>query len=468
MTVPGGVFRSMRGPASAGTRSAARRRVRVALVGEYPIAEDAIHAGGIQSVTHGLAHALARRDDIECHVVCATAGVNELERQVGPLTVHFVRRTALPRLATNRLHDVPRLVQLIRYLEPDVVHGQGQDRHGLAAVRSGFPTVVTPHGVIFVESRLLRRHALDAVGGLKKYLLDRTEREVFDRAKDMIIISPYLPRIYGRMLSARPHLIENPINEAFFSLERAPEPGRLLFAGTVVPRKRVEDLVYAVAALRRSAISASSPLAPGSIPGAPAGLGSAATATAGAPGVPARGAGDLAGASGSGVRQPDWFPRLQLRIAGPLVDRDSEARVRGAIAEQRLEQSVTLLGAVSQTELYEEYRRAQVLVLASREETSPQIIAQAMACGLPIVASRAGGVPDMVRDGEEALLFPIGNIDTCAAQIRRLLDETGFREAMGYRIREAAGRRFHPDAVAEQTVGVYREMLGGDHPLTTG
>jgi glycosyltransferase involved in cell wall biosynthesis len=402
------------------------RRLRVALVGEYPVAEDAIHAGGIQSVTHQLAHALARREDIECHVVCATAGVEELERRVGALTVHFVRRTALPRLATNRLHDVPRLVQLIRHLHPDVVHGQGQDRHGLAAVRCGLPAVVTPHGVIFVESRMLKRSALDPVGGLKKYLLDRTEREVFDRAKDMIIISPYLPRVYGAMLSARPHLIENPIDAAFFDLERAPEPGRLLFAGTVVPRKRVEDLVYALAALKR---------------------GAAATAAE-------------ADGPATGGQAPEWLAHLQLRIAGPLVDRDSEARLRGAITEYRLENNVTLLGAVSQEELYEEYRRAQVLVLASREETSPQVIAQAMACGLPIVASAAGGVPDMVRDGEEALLFPIGDIDAGAAQLRRMLDETGFREAMGYRIREAARERFHPDAVAGQTVKVYREMIG--------
>jgi glycosyltransferase involved in cell wall biosynthesis len=377
--------------------------LRVALVGDYPVVEDAIHEGGVQSVTHQLAHALARRDDVECHVVCATRGIVERERRAGALRIHFLPRLPLPRLATARLYDVPRLVRAIRALRPDVVHGQGQTRHGLAAVRSGLPTVVTPHGVIFVESRLLQRHALDAVGALKRALMDRNEREVFRRAGDMIVISPYLRQAYGRMLTARPHLIDNPIEPVFFDLARAPEPGRLLFAGTVVPRKCVPDLVAALARLER--------------------------------------------------------PDARLRIAGPLVDPGSVARVRDAAAALGVAARVTLTGALSQAELLEEYRRAQVLLLASREETSPLVIAQAMACGLPVVASAAGGVPHMVRDGATALLFPFGDAAACADRTRRVLDDPGLRESISTAAREDARQRFHPDAVAARTVGVYREAL---------
>lgn len=379
--------------------------MRVALVGEYPLVEDEIHAGGIQSVTHGLAHALARRDDVECHVVCAAAGVRERERRVGRLRVHFVPRPPLPYLATCRLHDVPRLVRRIRALAPDVVHGQGQDRHGLAAVRCGLPAVVTPHGVIYLESRLLRRHALDAVGALKKHLLDRTEREVFRRAGDMIVISRYLPEVYGDLLGARPHFVENPIDAAFFDLEAAPEPGRILFAGTIVPRKRVHDLVAALGLLRERA------------------------------------------------------PGLHLQLAGPLTDPVSVARVRALAAEQGLEARVTLTGALSQAELLEEYRRAEILALASREETAPQVIAQALACGLPVVAPRAGGIPHMVRDHETALLFAAGDTGGCAEALLALHGDARLRQALAAAGREAARRRFHPDAVAGQTVAVYRQVL---------
>ncbi|MBM3316909.1 MAG: glycosyltransferase family 4 protein [Candidatus Eisenbacteria bacterium] len=379
--------------------------MRVALVGEYPLREDAIHAGGIQSVTHGLAHALARRDDVECHVICAAAGARERERRVGRLAVHFVPRPPLPYLATCRLHDVPRLIARIRALDPDIVHGQGQDRHGLAAVRCRRPAVVTPHGVLFLESRLLRRHALDAPGALKKHLLDHTEREVFRHAGDMIVISRYLPEVYGPLLGAHAHFIENPIDPAFFDLERAPEAGRLLFAGTIVPRKRVPDLVAALAGARERA------------------------------------------------------PGLRLRIAGPLSDPAEAARVRERIAALGLSAHASLTGPLSQEELFDEYRRAELLVLSSREETAPQVIAQAMACGLPVVAADAAGVPYMVRDGETARLFPAGDAEACARCLVSLHGDADQRGRLAAEGRVQARRRFHPDAVAEQTVAVYRQVL---------
>jgi glycosyltransferase involved in cell wall biosynthesis len=377
--------------------------LRVALVGEYPIAEDAIHAGGIQSVTHGLAHALARRDDVECHVVCATRGMPAHERRVGRLHVHFVPRPPLPYLATCRLYDVPRLVRRIRALRPDIVHGQGQDRHGLAAVRCRLPAVVTPHGVLFVESRLLQRHAFDAAGASRKWLLDRTERETFRRASDMIVISRYLPDIYGALLTARAHFVENPIDPAFFEIVRAPEPGRLLFAGTIVARKQVPDLIAALAL------------------------------------------------------RPE--PALFLRIVGPVSDPASVTRVREAIVARGLETRVTLTGPLSQAQLLDEYARAEMLLLSSREETAPQVIAQAMACGLPVVAARSGGVPYMVCEGETARLFPVGDAAACAARILELHTSPALRESIASRGRVEARQRFHPDAVAEQTVAVYRQVL---------
>ena len=233
-----------------------------------------------------------------------------------------------------------RSIRLIRSINPDVVHGQGQERHALAALGAGFPTVITPHGVVFIETRMMRRHWLDIAGylRLRQHLVDDLEREVFRRAGDMIIISRYLPQIYGAMLQARKHFVENPIGQEFFQVPRSPEAGRLLFVGTVVPRKRVQDIVAAVAWVLS---------------------------------MPER-----------TISDGQWKSNLQLRIAGPLLDAGSEALLRSTIESTGLQRRVTLLGPISQSQLLDEYARAQILVLASREETAPQVIAQAMACGL--------------------------------------------------------------------------------------
>jgi glycosyltransferase involved in cell wall biosynthesis len=64
----------------------------------------------------------------------------------------------------------------------------------------------------------------------------------------------------------------------------------------------------------------------------------------------------------------------------------------------------------------------------------------------------------MVRDGETALLYPLGDADTCADQIQRILADSDLRRRMEKRCRQEARDRFHPDAVAEQTVRVYRAI----------
>ncbi len=392
-------------------------RLRVALVGEYPITEESIQEGGVQSVTHALAHALARRPDIECHVIAAMKDATTKYRRIGELHVHYIRRLNIRHLVsvTLRMLDVPALVRLIRSINPDVVHGENQDRHALAALGAGFPTVITPHGVVFIETRMMARHWLDIAGYLRfrQYLVNEMEREVFRRARDMIITSRYLPQIYGPMLQAHQHFIDNPIGQEFFQVLRSPEPGRLLFVGTVVPRKHVQDIVAAVAQVLN---------------------------------MPA----------GSNAQ---WKSDLQLRIAGPLLDAGSEALLRSTIESTGLQRRVTLLGPVSQSQLLDEYARAQILVLASKEETAPQVIAKAMACGLPTVASAVAGIPAMVREGESGLLFPFSDTQALAKQLFRLLNDSQLREAMETRIVREGRERFHPDSVAARTVAVYREIL---------
>ncbi|OBG72803.1 hypothetical protein A5701_25020 [Mycobacterium sp. E3305] len=393
------------------------RPLRVALVGDYPTDEGATVHNGVQSVTYTLAHALAARPDVECHVVSAMNGVTTTYRRAGALHVHYVKRLNLPRLVTLRVNDVPRLAAVIRSINPDVVHGQGQDRHALGALASGAPTVITPHGVLFIESRLLQRNRWDALGALKKRAVANMEREVFRRARDMIIISPYLAQVYGPMLTARCRFIENPIQDDFFRIRRAPEPGRMLFVGTLVPRKSVDHLVRAV--------------------------------------------GEVANDRRAIADRP-WRAGLQLRVAGPIADPSSEHEVRRAIDECGLGERVRLLGPIGHEELLDEYARAQVLLLGSREETTPQVVAQAMACGLPVIASRVGGIPDMVEDGNTALLFPHGDVAACAGQIRRMLDDDAFRAGIEQRVRVEAQQRFDPESVAEQTVSAYREVIARD------
>jgi glycosyltransferase involved in cell wall biosynthesis len=68
---------------------------------------------------------------------------------------------------------------------------------------------------------------------------------------------------------------------------------------------------------------------------------------------------------------------------------------------------------------------ARLLVQPSLQEGQPNTVMEAMACGVPVVASRVGGVPDLVRDGETGFLIEPGDVATLAARIRQVTSDAG-------------------------------------------
>jgi glycosyltransferase involved in cell wall biosynthesis len=86
--------------------------------------------------------------------------------------------------------------------------------------------------------------------------------------------------------------------------------------------------------------------------------------------------------------------------------------------------------------------RADVFALSSRSEGAPVSILEAMAAGLPVVASRVGGVPELVVDGKTGLLVPPGDPGAMGSALGRLLADAGLRRRLGAAGRERALRRF--------------------------
>jgi starch synthase len=83
-----------------------------------------------------------------------------------------------------------------------------------------------------------------------------------------------------------------------------------------------------------------------------------------------------------------------------------------------------------------------------------------MACGTAVVASRVGGIPEVVADGETGLLVPPDDPDALAAALNALVRDPDRAAAMGRRGRERAAAEFDWTAIAAQTAALYRELAG--------
>jgi L-malate glycosyltransferase len=102
---------------------------------------------------------------------------------------------------------------------------------------------------------------------------------------------------------------------------------------------------------------------------------------------------------------------------------------------------------------------ADVLLLPSEQESFGLAALEAMACEVPVVASRVGGVPEVVTDGETGCLASVGDVEKMSADAARLLADEEARREMGRRARESALARYATDLVIPRYVSFYERVL---------
>jgi glycosyltransferase involved in cell wall biosynthesis len=150
----------------------------------------------------------------------------------------------------------------------------------------------------------------------------------------------------------------------------------------------------------------------------------------------------------------DEFPGLRVAIAGEGRER---GRLERLIAELRLGDVVRLLGARS--DVPDLIAACDVATLCSYSETTPLAIMEYMALEKPVVATRAGGIPDLIEDRVEGLLIPPGDSSALAEAIATLLRDPEFARELGRRAGERQRRDFSIDSVARRVEALYRELL---------
>ena len=104
-------------------------------------------------------------------------------------------------------------------------------------------------------------------------------------------------------------------------------------------------------------------------------------------------------------------------------------------------------------------RRSSVFVRPSSLEGMPLTVLEAMASGLPVVATPAGGTPELLEDGKDGFLFPVGDHGALAHSITRLLDDRDFAAEMGRHGRRTVEDGYTWDQVVERTEEVYRRAV---------
>jgi len=391
---------------------APRGRLRVALATLYPSDPTRI-SGGVRAVSYHLAQGLGQWPDLDVHTVHCHSEV-EQDRDVvsGNVAVHY-RAMRKRRIVPNTVVAVSKVGRILKQLSPAVVNAH-TGHYAVAALRARLPTVYTVHGVTFREARVYARKGL--LERLRFYMEMYYDAMAMRRVKHAIAISPYVMQEYQGRTRAHWHRIDNPIPDEFFDLDNRAQTGQVLFVGTITEVKDILTLLKALAVM---------------------------------------------------ARQPDGV-QCHLRLAGRTTSQGYEQVLRDYVRESGLRTAVTFLGALDRPELLREYAECAVVVLPSRQENAPMAVIEAMAAGKPVVATKVGGIPDLVHNGATGFLVEAGDVSGMARALSSLLSDAELRLRMGVQARREAQARFRLREVARKYREVYYLVAGLVPPATWG
>ncbi len=129
---------------------------------------------------------------------------------------------------------------------------------------------------------------------------------------------------------------------------------------------------------------------------------------------------------------------VELLMVGPARQPESLARVRRLASQLGVEDRLTIAGAIQKRDVPSWLNRADIFLNTTNVDNTPVSVMEALACGLCVVSTDAGGVRVLLRDGQLGLLVPLDDDRAMAAAVRRLLDDGELAERLSRDGRAAA------------------------------
>jgi glycosyltransferase involved in cell wall biosynthesis len=152
------------------------------------------------------------------------------------------------------------------------------------------------------------------------------------------------------------------------------------------------------------------------------------------------------------------LPEVRLALLGPETASGERDTLLGLAEALGLGARVVAPGPVMGEAKARHLAEASVFCLPSHYEGLPMALLEAMAAGLPVVATRVGAIPEVVREGIDGFLVEPGDVESLAARLKGLLRDPGAARAMGEAGRAAVAGRFSVDQSLERVRGLYAEL----------
>lgn len=334
----------------------------------------------------------------EIHLIsCLQQPVRSPSRLAGNIYFHALTVPKIGWLKSGYVGCIRAVRKKLRALNPQVVHGQGTERHcALCAAFSGFPSVVTIHGNMRRLAALSRASPFTfawCTARLERFVLPRTDGFICPSAHTQRQVQPPARRTW---------VVPNAVDPSFFEIKRCPgSTPILLCVANILPLKNQVGLIEAL---------------------------------------------------------DEVAAREQFRMvfAGAVYEDSEYGRAFRRLVSQR--SWCEYAGVADRNHLKRLLASATALVLPSFEENCPMAVLEAMAAGVPVIASNVGGTPEIIS-GDNGMLFDPRDPSAIRNAVTGILSRPAHAAALGQAGKLAAERQFHPRSVAAAHLRIYRELM---------
>jgi len=153
---------------------------------------------------------------------------------------------------------------------------------------------------------------------------------------------------------------------------------------------------------------------------------------------------------------------IVFNLFGDDMEIGDTSLIKKNIDQAGLDHVVTVHPFADGEKKLDAFRNADVFAYPSYSEGMPMAVIEAMACGLPIIATKVGGLPDLVKDGSNGILVEVQNPDQLANAFRLLSSNSDLRTTMRRNSFQSAFENYDMEMLVLKLVGIYNQVLAGD------
>jgi L-malate glycosyltransferase len=152
-----------------------------------------------------------------------------------------------------------------------------------------------------------------------------------------------------------------------------------------------------------------------------------------------------------------WLPHIAKRLSPNVEIHFTQGLRKEGFIDTR--SNLVPIGMIPFEDMPDRYRQMDILIMPTVREGFGLAVAEAMACGLPVVASNCSSIPELIDDGKGGFLCPVGNVDAFADKINILADSPRMRKEMGQYNRAKIEKMFTLDRMVNEYKELFEEVI---------